>query len=491
MAPRSPAPPLPVVDWNRLLTRRDILRLGGVFAAGSAAAAVASACAPRREPASSAASTPPGLSAPPAGSTGSTGPAGPAGPAALTGPVTVIAGGGDPMAEPALRTVFDSFASQHAGLAWDVRALPGGGPEWDRLARALLASGEAVDLTIINGQQLRSWVRDGLLADLSADSRLADVLARVPARFQIGGPGETATRAIPLAVTRGVHTTGLYYNKALLDEAGLAVPRSIADLAAMVAPLAKVGAAPLVHCSGDVFFNQILLTWVLPMVVERSGVDPTAFADRTVTGEIGYDSPEWIEAFATIGDLRKRGILLDGSGATDYLAMQQLFLQGKAAATFQGSWLLAAIQAGTASRPFDLHIAPPPLVDGATRPRPILAWAGFALPATTTRPREAVHAFLEYASRPEIDREVTAGSQNYSPMPASNVEIANPVAREFLPLFDDAISPIDWLWEPEITAEIDSQVQALVNGATEARSAGRAVQATANELRANGRSYYR
>src|SRR4029078_4132651 len=105
-----------------------------------------------------------------------------------------------------------------------------------------------------------------------------------PPKFQIGGPGETATRAIPLAATRGVQTTGLYYNKALLDEAGVAVPRRMADLAAMVAPLAKLGAAPLVHCSGDVFFNQILLTWILPMVVERSGGDPHPLADSEGTG---------------------------------------------------------------------------------------------------------------------------------------------------------------------------------------------------------------
>jgi ABC-type glycerol-3-phosphate transport system substrate-binding protein len=330
-----------------------------------------------------------------------------------------------------------------------------------------------------------------LLVDLSADSHLTDVLTRVPAKFQIGGPGEAATRAFPLAMTRGIHTTGLYYNKALLDEAGLPVPRSIADLVAMVRPLAKLGAAPLVHCSGDVFFNQILLTWVLPMIVERSGADATAFADSTVKGDIGYDSPEWIEAFTTIADLRKSGVMLDGSGATDYLAMQQLMLQGKAATTFQGSWMLAPIQAGTASRPFDLHVAPPPLVDGATRPRPILAWTGFALPATAARPRDAVYAFLEYASRPEVDREVTAGSQNYSPIAASNDTIVNPVAREFLPLFDDAISPLDWLWEPEITAEIDSQVQALVKGSTDAASAGRAVQVVASNLHATGRSYYR
>jgi len=73
--------------------------------------------------------------------------------------------------------------------------------------------------------------------------------------------------------------------------------------------------------------------------VERSGADATTFADATVKGEHGYDSPEWIEAFTTIADLRKSGVLLNGSGATDYLAMQQLLLQGKVAVTFQGSWM--------------------------------------------------------------------------------------------------------------------------------------------------------
>jgi arabinogalactan oligomer/maltooligosaccharide transport system substrate-binding protein len=475
-------PPLPL-DPLRLLSRRDLLKVGVLLGGGAAIASIAG-CAPRR---SAAAPSPNATGSVPAGSGL---PASAAASPALSGPITMIAGGGDPLAEPALRGVFDAFADQHPGVAWDIRSLAGGGPEWDRLARALIASGEPVGLTMIDGRQLRPWARDGLVADRSADPRLADVLARVPAKFQIGGPGERATRAFPLAVTRGVHTTGLFYNRTLLDEAGVPVPRTIADLESLVTPLAKLGAAPLVHCSGDVFFNQILLTWILPMIPERVGTDPSGFADDTVRGLVRYDGPEWREAFGTIASLRATGVLLDGSGATDYLAMQRLFLAGKAAATFQGSWMLAAIQAGTPSRPFELHVAPPPLVDGASRARPILAWGGYALPATSGHSRDAVYAFLEYASRPEVDRAVTAASQRYSPIAASNDAITDPIAREFLPLFDDAISPLDWLWEPEVKDEIDRQVQALVTGDTDAAAAGRAVQAIADDLRATGRGYY-
>ena len=408
----------------------------------------------------------------------------------LSGPITLLAAGGGPMAEPALKKVFDDFRALHPGIEWDIRSLPGGGPEWDRLARASIASGEPVGLVMINGQQVRGWVRDGLLAALGDDPATAAVLARIPKQFHLAGPGEDTVRAVPLAVTRGVHTTGLFYNRAILEEAGLAPPTTIADLEAMVQPLAALGVAPLVHCSGDVFFNQMLISWLLPMIVERTGGDPLEFADLSVRGEIGYDSPEWIEAFQAIVDLRTSGVLMDGSGATDYGTMQQLFLQGKAAMTYQGTWLLPELAKGTPRGPFDLHVAPPPLVDGAVRPRPLLAWTGFGLPAGTAHSRESVIAFLEYASRAEVDRAIVRGLQTYSPIQASNVEIEDPVAREFLPMFDDAITPVDWIWEPEITAELDGQIQALVRGDTEPAAVGKAVNAVADELRSSGRGYY-
>ena len=56
-------------------------------------------------------------------------------------------------------------------------------------------------------------------------------------------------------------------------------------------------------------------------------------------------------------------------------------------------------------------------------------------------------------------------------------------------MFEDAITPLDWLWEPEINAEIDSQVQGLVRGDT-APAAARGVEAVAQELQLRGRSYY-
>jgi len=256
-----------------------------------------------------------------------------------------------------------------------------------------------------------------------------------------------------------------------------------------VEPLSALGVAPLVHCSGDVQWNQMLITWVLPMIAERTR-DPIEFAEGTIRGDVGYDSPEWIEALQIISDLRTTGVLLEGSGAVDYATMQQLMLQGRAAMTYNGSWLLPHLLAGSPAGEFDLHVAPPPVIDGASRSRPMLVWNGFALPAEAAASRDSVYAFLEYASRPEVDKAVVEGMQAYSPIAESNVAIESEIAQEFLPMLEDGITALDWLWEPEITSEIDNQVQALVKGDTDPASAGKAIQAVAEGLRSSGRSYY-
>jgi hypothetical protein len=95
--------------------------------------------------------------------------------------------------------------------------------------------------------------------------------------------------------------------------------------------------------------------------------------------------------------------------------MQQLLLQGRAAASFNGSWLLPLLQAGSPAGPFDLHVALPPPVDGASPPRPMLAWTGVAVATAAARDLDSIHALSEYASRPAVGRAIVAGPQSHSP----------------------------------------------------------------------------
>ena len=91
--------------------RRDVLKLGLAIAAGGAVAPLLAACAApsgtnRRPPRPAAGAAP-----------------------ALSGPDHASWRGGDPSAEPALKKVYDDFKAQNPGIEWDIRALPGGGPD--------------------------------------------------------------------------------------------------------------------------------------------------------------------------------------------------------------------------------------------------------------------------------------------------------------------------------------------------------------------------
>ena len=176
-----------------------------------------------------------------------------------------------------------------------------------------------------------------------------------------------------------------------------------------------------------------------------------------------------------------------GSGALSVDAAYQLFNQGKAAMLYTGSWSLPAL-ANTSG--VDLHATGLPLVGNAQKAQPIIAFNGYAI-AAASKNTEAAVRWMNYAAEPAVDAQLVEKLQAFSPMPSSNSGIKDPIAREVAPWFKDGIVPLDWLWEPEVTTEIQNQVQALVKGDVQPAAAADAVQATANALRREGRSYYK
>jgi raffinose/stachyose/melibiose transport system substrate-binding protein len=392
-----------------------------------------------------------------------------------------------PESAPRKQVVTD-FIANNPDVSMDVRALPGN-IQWDRVARTTVLAGEQVDVVNINGQFIRAWVRDNLLEDLSGHSQLTARFGNVDPAFvaaQSDDPKRPFT--LPLIHASPVHVTVLFYNKALLDRAGLQPPTSLEDMRAMVQPLKSLGAVPLVHPSGDIGWNPLLVAWIQPMLVNNQ---PMEFTQRTLRGEVNYNGPEWIKTFETIANLTTDGVLGLGSGALGVDAAHELFSQGKSAMLYTGSWSLPLLaKSMSAGSGLDLHVTGLPLVENAPKAQPLVAFNAYAI-ASGSKNKEAALKWLTYAADPAVDAQLTAKLQAFSPMPASNSGITDPIAREIAPWFKDGIVPLDWLWEPEVTSEIQNQVQALIKGEATPRAAGDAVQAKADALRREGRSYFK
>jgi raffinose/stachyose/melibiose transport system substrate-binding protein len=381
------------------------------------------------------------------------------------------------------KQVVTDFMAGNPDVTLDFRALPSN-IQWDRVARTTVASGEQVDLVNINGQFIRAWVRDGLLDDLSKHAELDAAFGSVDASFlsaQSDDPQHPF--ALPLTHASPVHVTAFFYNKALLDKAGLQPPRTLGDMQAMVQPLKTLGAVPLVHPSGDVGWNPLLVCWIQPMLVKNQ---PMEFTLRTLKGEVSYNGPEWVRTFETIASLTKDGVLGAGSGALSVDAAYQLFNQGKAAMLYTGSWSLPAL----ASSSVDLHATGLPLVGNAQKAQPMIAFNAYAI-AAGSKHKDAAIRWLNYTASPGVDAQLVEKLQAFSPIAASNSGIKDPIAREVAPWFAEGIVPLDWLWEPEVTTEIQNQVQAVVKGDTLPVAAANAVQSRADAVRREGRSYYK
>src|SRR5690242_1800470 len=202
------------------LSRRALLRHGALLAVGGGLTWLLEACA----------FAPDGTSAPAA-----------VGSSAATKLVMLDAANIDAPDMAPRKQVVTDFMARNPDVTMDFRALPSN-IQWDRVARTTLLSGDQVDLVNINGQFIRAWVRDGLLNDLSQQAQLTSAFGSIDPSF-LAAQSDDPSHSFVLPVTHAspVHVTALFYNKALLDRAGLQPPKTLDDMKAMVQPLKAMG----------------------------------------------------------------------------------------------------------------------------------------------------------------------------------------------------------------------------------------------------------
>ncbi len=388
---------------------------------------------------------------------------------------------------------YTAFGRKYPAVKLSVDELSSTLVTWDAEARTRIASGVQTDLLQLNGQFVAAFARDNLIYPLSEfKSSLAPALSDESQPVLNVASYEGVQYDLPLAATGGYATTVLWYNAALTKKAGIAgAPASLKELKAMVAPLDKLGASPMVHPAGTEDYNQLLIMWILPQVV--GGANAINYVLDTMKGVHKYTDAPWIETWSILNDLVTSKVMLPGSGSITTEALPEFLLQGKAASAYNGSWELAAFTATAGSgamKGYDLQVGPlPVLVSGAT-PRTIIAYAGYAIPKVSKNPDAAV-ALMNYMAQPSVDKQITAATQALSPIHSSNSGITNPLTRDAVKYYAEAITPMDWLWEPQVSTAIGTQAQAIFLGTSTPQSAAKTVEAAFQSLVKTGKSFFK
>ncbi|MBO0985380.1 extracellular solute-binding protein, partial [Rathayibacter sp. SD072] len=128
---------------------------------------------------------------------------------------------------------------------------------------------------------------------------------------------------------------GIWYNKQILSENGIAEPQTWDELVTALETLKGAGVVPLTEAGSQGW----PLTRLIGNYLFRS-IGPDAMKD-VQSGDAKLTDPEYVEGAQAIADLGSAGLFGEGVTSRDTDTANTQFLTGEAAMTYNGSWFLA------------------------------------------------------------------------------------------------------------------------------------------------------
>lgn len=251
-----------------------------------------------------------------------------------------------------------------------------------------LASGECPDIILVQPKYAGSnsvieLAKAGYLLDLSDLSCLKKTGDAANEAFTYDGK--------VYGIAQGVSILGTYYNKNVFEENGLSVPTTWDEFLNCCEVLKKAGVQPIVMGDKDAYVMQFGLYQIAANEIYPKDA---SYDDKLRTGETKFtDEGTWDKVLEMYGELYEKGYVIDSSLGLGAAQGIQMFVDGEAAMTFDGSFNAAALcEEGAVS--FERGYFPLPATNGDTYAS-MAPGAGPAVYAETKYP-EQVKDILEY-----------------------------------------------------------------------------------------------
>jgi raffinose/stachyose/melibiose transport system substrate-binding protein len=232
----------------------------------------------------------------------------------------------------------------------------------------------------------------------------------VPAAIAPNNQKSKMVAEIPQSVT---YTTAMYTNTKLLKDNGLALPKTYADLKAMVPRLKAKGIQTVLMANKDTWVMQSCL---FSTVTGRLLGD--AWIDSVLAGKANFTDPAFVNALGFIDTMYKDGVISRDTIQLAYGEGPALFAENKAAFLVDGDWRQGAFLTDKTSgvalidparQATDFEILNFPAVPGEKNPGVVSAIVGVgfgisaAVPAGSDREKAAVR-WLKYYYSPEVQK---------------------------------------------------------------------------------------
>lgn len=330
-------------------------------------------------------------------------------------PVTITMIGADPIEN--FEPVIAAFQEKNPNITVEYQNVPF--DQYNNVIQQRVGGKDPeVDVYLADAGAIGSLADRGYLLDLSeyadrvADSSLA---AAGEANVYQG-----KTWALPMWTSLQL----LYYNKDLLDAAGIDYPGATSDdRLTWEQVTADATAAQEAGATWGLLFDQTDRYYQLQALPESAGGGSGATGDELLTADVTNDG--WQKSMSWYGSLFADGLSPRG---VDTGQMGQLFNDGDAAYFVSGPWSIGGIR----ETDINYGIAPHPYFEGGTPAMPTGSWNIAISPASDAV--EASKKFIEFVS---LDAEGNDLSASKVIIPPTNVES-----------FDGYIERADVLDEP-------------------------------------------
>lgn len=334
-----------------------------------------------------------------------------------------------------------------------------------------LTAGDGPQIAQVNqgGGDMGSLVKDKLLLPLDGYASTYGWTQRFPdsilKRNRWSDKGNFGSGKLYGVASLG-EMVGLYYNKALLDKAGIAVPKTLPELENAMAKLKEQGVAPMMLGLLDGNMGQQMLSTLWQAQIDSK--------DRKTLDDLIYDvggtfkDPKLTKAGEMLKSWNDKGWFFPGFQGIGNDDAATLFQNGQSAFLISGTWYLGQFKDNK-----DIHFAAMPAGAGVTHPL-MVGGTDLAFSVTSTAKdktqQDAAAKFIDYmVSDAMADRWLKAGflpasSNKNAQVPADNV-LLKEAWQVWLTLneHDGLGHYVDWA-TPTMNAELNQNVQLLLGG---------------------------
>jgi raffinose/stachyose/melibiose transport system substrate-binding protein len=219
-----------------------------------------------------------------------------------------------------------------------------------------------------------------------------------------------------------METIGLFYNKQIFADLGLAPPTTFDDLLAACEKIRAAGKIPLAVGDKEGWEGGHLLSMALSSAIGSDGME------ALFNGEKSWDSPEVVSSLQDWKTFDDSGSLPKSPTSVDYDTSTSIFFSGKAAMIPTGSWLVGEIDDNT---DFGVGYIPFPAPDGRGIFTGGLGSGPFV--SATTSKKDAAIEFLDFLASPEHGRWTVENLHTIPPMPINTDGLdVSPLFRQVL-----------------------------------------------------------